>query len=163
VAKKKINLLIVDDEEQFLKSMKKRLEIRDFHVIVADRGEKAIQAASTQPIDIALVDLKMPGMNGEETLKALKKQHQWMEVVILTGHGSVHSAVECTKMGAYSYLQKPCELDKLLSVLVEAYKKRVMNKMNIKEKRMNELLEMSTYGSPRAILEKIRELDQEDE
>ena len=109
MAKKKINLLIVDDEEQFLKSMTKRLEVRDFNVIAVDRGEKAIEAARKHPIDIALVDLKMPGMNGEQTLEALKKQHPWMEVVILTGHGSIDSAVECTKIGAYSYLQKPCE------------------------------------------------------
>ena len=86
-----------------------------------------------------------------------------MEVVILTGHGSIDSAVECTKIGAYSYLQKPCELDRLLSVLTDAYKKKVMNKMNIKEERMNELLQMSQYSSPRAILERIRQLDQDEE
>ncbi len=161
--KKKINLLIVDDEEQFLKSMTKWLEVRDFNVIPVNRGEKAIEAARTQPVDIALVDLKMPGMDGEQTLEALKSEHPWMEVVILTGHGSVDSAVECTKIGAMSYLQKPCELERLLSVLTDAYKKKVMNKMDIKEHRMSELLEASQYSSPTAILEKIRELDQEDE
>ena len=145
-----------------MKSMTKRLEARDFNVIALDRGEKAIEAARTHPIDIALVDLKMPGINGEQTLEVLKKEHPWMEVVILTGHGSIDSAVECTRSGAYSYLQKPCEWDRLLSVLAEAYKKKVMNKLNIEEKRMNELLEMSTYSSAKAILEKIRELDQED-
>ncbi|MFH1921801.1 MAG: response regulator [Planctomycetota bacterium] len=162
MAKEKINLLIVDDEQQFLKSIAKRLDVRNFNVIAVDRGEKAIEAAREHPIDVALVDLKMPGMNGEQTLEALKKEHQWMEVVILTGHGSVDSAVECTKSGAYSYLQKPCEWERLLSVLTEAYKKKVMNKLNIKQNRMNELLEMSTYSSPRALLERIRELDQED-
>ena len=162
MAKKQICLLIVDDEEQFLKSTAKRLEVRDFNVIAVDRGEKAIEAAREHPVDIALVDLKMPGMNGEQTLEALKKQHPWMEVVILTGHGSVDSAVECTKSGAYSYLQKPCEWERLLSVLAEAYKRRVMNKLNLKEEKMNELLKMSTYSSPKAILERSRELDQED-
>ena len=161
MAKKKINLLIVDDEEQFLKSMTKRLEVRDFHVIAVDRGEKAIEIARSQPVDVALVDLRMPGINGEQTLEALKKEHPWMEVVILTGHGSIDSAVECTKIGAYSYLQKPCELDRLLLVLAEAYKKKVMNKMGIKEKRMNELLGMTTYSSPLSILRRIRELDEE--
>ena len=163
MAKKKINLLIVDDEEQFLQSMTKWLEVRDFNVIPVDRGEKAIEAARTQPIDIALVDLRMPGMDGEETLQALKKEHPWMEVVILTGHGSVDSAVECTKIGAWSYLQKPCELDHLLSVLTDAYKKKVMNKTSIREEKMNRMLEASQFSSPRAILEKIRELDQEEE
>jgi DNA-binding NtrC family response regulator len=160
---KQINLLIVDDEEQFLKSMTKWLKVRGFNVIPVDRGEKAIEAARTQPIDIALVDLKMPGIDGEQTLQALKEEHPWMEVVILTGHGSVDSAVECTKIGACSYLQKPCELDRLLSVLTDAYKKKVMNKKDIQEHRMNDLLEMSQYSSPKAILDKIRELDEDEE
>ena len=142
--------------------MTKWLEVRDFNVIAVDRGDKAVEAARSRPIDVALVDLKMPGMNGEETLAVLKKEHEWMEVVILTGHGSIDSAVECTKSGAYSYLQKPCEWDQLLGVLVEAYKKKVMNKMNIREQRMNEILDMSTYNSPRALLDRIREMDEED-
>ena len=158
---KKINLLIVDDEVQFLESMTKRLEVRDFNVIAVDRGGKALEAARTHPVDVALVDLKMPGMNGEKTLKALKNEHPWMEVVILTGHGSIDSAVECTRIGACSYLQKPCDLDRILSVLAEAYKKKVMNKMKIAEDRMNELLQMSQYSSPKAILDRIRELDEE--
>jgi len=161
MAKEKINLLIVDDEEQFLKSMTKRLQVRDFQVIAVDRGDKAIEAAKQHPIDVALVDLKMPGINGEETLRALKEQHPWMEVVILTGHGSIDSAVECTRIGAHSYLQKPCEFDRLLSVLADAYKKKVMNKMSLKEERMTELLEMTQYSSPLAILRRIRELDEE--
>ena len=160
--KKKINLLLVDDEEQFLRSTTKRLEVRNFNVIAVDRGEKAIEAAREQPIDIALVDLKMPGMDGEQTLESLKKEHQWMEVVILTGHGSIDSAVECTRAGAYSYLQKPCELDRLLEVLADAYKKRVMNTQKIKEDRMNAILQTAQAGSPMAILDKIRELDDKD-
>lgn len=131
--KDKINLLIVDDEEPFLESMKKRLELRGFAVTCVNRGDKAIEAARQHPVDIALIDLKMPGVSGEQTLETLKREHEWMEVVILTGHGSVDSAVECTKSGAYSYLQKPCELDHLLEVLKDAYKKRIMNKMKIKE------------------------------
>ena len=68
----KINLLIVDDEVQFLESISKSLEAREFNVIAVDRGEKAIEAARKNPIDVALVDLKMPGINGEEALKVLK-------------------------------------------------------------------------------------------
>jgi DNA-binding NtrC family response regulator len=158
----KINLLIVDDEERFLESIKKRLEVRDFNVITVNRGEKALEAARKNPIDVALVDLKMPGMDGEQTLAALKKEHKWMEVVILTGHGSTESAVECTKKGAYFYLQKPCELDRLLSVLIDAYKRRVMNKKKIKEERMDEVLQMADSSSPLAILRRIKQLDQEE-
>ena len=159
--KEKINLLLVDDEEQFLESITKSLELRDFHVIAVNRGDKAIEAAQENPIDIALVDLKMPGMSGEETLKQLKQEHQWLEVVILTGHGGINSAVECTKIGAHSYLQKPCELNRLLEVLQDAYKKKVMNRRQIEEKKMNELLSISLSSKPREILRKLRELDQD--
>ena len=157
--KNKINLLFVDDEEQFLESMSKRLEARDFNVLAVNRGEKAIEAARNSPVDIALVDLKMPGIDGEETLKALKKEHQWMEIVVLTGHGSIDSAVECTRDGAHSYLQKPCDLDQLLEVLMEAYKKRVMNKNKIEAQRMNEMLKIAQSNSPREILRRLKEID----
>jgi len=156
---KKINLLFVDDEEDFLKSITKRLEVRGFKVMAVNRGEKAIEQARKQAIDIALVDLKMPGIDGEQTLRTLKKEHQWMEVVILTGHGSMDSAIQLTKSGAYSYLQKPCEWDKLIDVLTSAYKKKVMNKMKIKEEKMNELLAESIGKSPLEILRKIKQLD----
>ena len=155
----KINLLIVDDEEQFLESITKSLQVRDFNVIAVNRGEKAIEAARKNPIDVALVDLKMPGINGEETLKALKAEHKWMEVVILTGHGTIDSAVECTKGGAYSYLQKPCSLDELMEALVNAYKNKVMNKKKIEDKKMTELLKISLYNSPREILRRLKEID----
>jgi len=158
----KINLLIVDDEAQFLKSISKSLEVRDFNVIAVDRGEKAIEAARKNPIDVALVDLKMPGINGEETLKVLKAEHKWMEIVILTGHGTIDSAVECTKSGAFSYLQKPCSLEELLDSLKNAYKKKVMNRKKIEEKKMDELLKISLSGSAREILRKLREIDKDD-
>jgi DNA-binding NtrC family response regulator len=158
----KINLLIVDDEVRFLESISKSLEARDFKVIAVDRGEKAIEAARKSSIDVALVDLKMPGINGEETLKALKAEHKWMEVVILTGHGTIDSAVECTKSGAFSFLQKPCNLDDLLEALKEAYKKKVMNRKKIEEKKMDELLKISISGSPREILSRLREIDKAD-
>ncbi len=155
----RINLLIVDDEEQFLNSIKRRLEVRDFNVIAVNRGEKAIEAARENPIDIALVDLKMPGINGEETLKVLKQEHQWMEVVILTGHGSVESAVECTRRGAYEYLQKPCKLEELLDALKNAYQKRIMNKKDIDEIKMREILALSLGESSLRILRRLKEID----
>ena len=155
----KINILIVDDEEQFLNSIKKRLEVRDFNVIAVNRGEKAIEVARNNPIDIALVDLKMPGIDGDETLKALKKEHKWMEVVILTGHGSIESAIECTKSGAYEYLQKPCKLDELIETLKNAYQKRVMNKKDIDTTRMQEILSRSSGESAIEILRRLKEVD----
>jgi len=161
MSNQKINILVVDDEEEFLRSMTKRLEVRDFNVTAVNRGEKAIEAARANSFDIALVDLKMPGMNGETTLAELKKLRPFLEVVILTGHGSIDSAVECTRGGAYSYLQKPCDLDYLLQVLSDAYKKRLMNKKKLKEEQLEKLLDMAENSSPMAILRKMKELDQE--
>ena len=145
-----------------MESISKSLEARDFKVVAVDRGEKAIEAARKNSIDVALVDLKMPGINGEETLKALKAEHKWMEVIILTGHGTIDSAVECTKSGAFSFLQKPCNLDDLLEALKDAYKKKVMNRKKIEEKKMDELLKISISGSPREILSRLREIDKAD-
>lgn len=135
MGKEKINLMIVDDEEQFLDSIRRSLELRDFKVIAVNQGDKAIEAARENPIDIALVDLKMPGINGEETLKALKAEHKWLEVVILTGHGTADSAAECKRLGAFSYLQKPCSLEEILEALQNAYKKQVMGRKKIDEKK----------------------------
>ena len=155
----RINILIVDDEEIFLNSMKTRLETRDFKVVAVDRGEKAIEEAKKQSFDVALVDLKMPGINGEETLKELKKVDKWLEVVILTGHGSIESAVECTKQGAYEYLQKPCKLEELLESLKNAYQKRIMGKKDIDAEEMRKLLSFSLVESPLGVLRRLKKID----
>ncbi|MBT8341773.1 MAG: response regulator [Desulfatitalea sp.] len=154
-----INLLIVDDEVQFLNAITRSLTARDFNVIAVSRGEQAIEAAKRQPIDIALVDLKMPGMDGQATLEALKQAHPWMEIVILTGHGTIDSAAACTRSGAFSYLQKPCEFEQLMDALVRAYKQRVMNRKQIEKKKMDKLLEISMNLSPREILQKLKEIE----
>ena len=157
--KDRINLLMVDDELEFLQSMAKRLTVRGFNVIAVDRGAKAIEAARNHAIDIAVVDLKMPGLDGDETIQALLKEHMFLEVVILTGHGSFQSAEQFTQKGVFHYAQKPCDLDRLLILLTEAFKRRVMKRMNIDRKEMEKLLKPVEGGSTMAILEKIRELD----
>jgi len=155
----KINLMIVDDEEEFLNAIRRSLEVRDFNVITANRGEKAIELAKKNPVDIAIVDLKMPGIDGLETLETLKKGHPWMEIIILTGHGTIDSAVGATRSGAYSYLQKPCELDVLMKVLIKAYQKRVMNRQQIETKKMDELMKLSQGRSAREILKRLKEIE----
>jgi DNA-binding NtrC family response regulator len=155
----KIKLLIVDDEEPFLRSISRSLTMRDFNVIAVNRGDLALETARKNPVDIALVDLRMPGMDGQATLEALKKEHPWMEIVILTGHGTIESAAACTRSGAYSYLQKPCEFDRLIEALIQAYKQRVMNKRKIEDKKMNHLLKIAMGSGPKEILRRLREID----
>ena len=157
---KKIRLLIVDDEERFLKTLTQRLGLRDFDVTSASNGQMAIESAEQQQFDLALVDLKMPGMRGERVLELLKKKDPYIEVVILTGHGSIDSAVECTKLGCFWYLQKPCETEELMKVLKEAYQSRVQKKLKLDEEKMTQLLNVATGESPLGILRKLRDLEE---
>jgi len=157
----KIKLLIVDDEVRFLAAIAKRLSMRDFDVTKATNGAEALAAASGAKFDVALLDLKMPGMDGREVLEALKAEHEYLEVIILTGHGSLDSAVQCTKLGAFGYLPKPYEFDKLIQTLKDAYEHRLRRKFERDQKRMDELAQLALGNSPLAILRKLRELDDE--
>ncbi|ROL60940.1 response regulator [Bacteroidetes/Chlorobi group bacterium ChocPot_Mid] len=158
----KIKLLIVDDEVNFLNSIAQRLELRDFDVTKATNGDEAIKAVNQDKFDIALLDLKMPGMDGKQVLEILKREHKYIEVIILTGHGSLESAVECTKLGAFGYLPKPYELDKLLDILKDAYETRMKKKFDKDSERMEQLLKIATGSSPLAILREMKKLDNEE-
>lgn len=155
-----IKLLIVDDEERFLKTLTDRLSMRDFDVTPVNNGKAALEAARNRAFDLALVDLKMPGMSGEDVLELLKKKDPYIEVVILTGHGSIDSAVLCTKMGSFSYLQKPCDTEELLTVLKDAYQKRIQNKMKLSEEKIKSLLSGAMSESPLGILRRLKELEE---
>ncbi len=158
-----IRLLIVDDEEPFLAAIKERLEMRGFAVATAPGGAEALALCAEDKFDLALVDLKMPGMDGKELLTRLKAAHQFLEVIILTGHGSLGSAVECAKLGAFSYLPKPYELEELLLVLRDAYAQRLGRKFAAMEadqqRRLEKLLDAAQHESPLGILRRMRELD----
>lgn len=104
----------------------------------------------------------MPGMDGMELLKVLKREHKYVEVIILTGHGSLDSAVEATKLGAFGYLPKPYELEKLLQTLREAYETRLRKKFEKDEKRMKEIQRIATDESPLGILRALRRLDDDE-
>jgi len=159
---KKIKLLIVDDEVKFLDSIAKRLELRDFDVTKATNGQEAIKATHDDKFDLALLDLKMPGMNGKEVLEIIKKEHKYLEVIILTGHGSMDSAVECTKLGAFSYLPKPYELEKLIKILQQAFEARLKKKFNSDQVRMEKLAKLATGSSALGILRAMREMDDDE-
>jgi two-component system NtrC family response regulator len=158
----KIKLLIVDDEVKFLDSIAQRLVLRDFDVTKATNGQEAIEATRHEKYDLALLDLKMPGIDGRQVLEILKKEHKFLEVIILTGHGSVDSAVECTKLGAFDYLPKPYELENLLEVLKKAYQARLQKKFERDESRMQKIQQLATGSSALGILREMRKLDDEE-
>jgi len=159
----KIKLLIVDDEVQFLDSIAERLELRGFDVTKVNRATDAVIVARDEKFDLALLDLKMPGMDGKELLDILKQEHRYLEVIMLTGHGSVESAVECTKLGAFGYLAKPYELEQLLQVLKDAYLARMQKKFEKDRERIKQLSELalSMGESPLGFLKAMRDLDDE--
>ncbi len=157
--KNKIKLLVVDDEVRFLKTLTQRLTMRDFDVTPVTSGKAALEAARTMGFDLALVDLKMPGITGEEVLEVLKDEHPYIEVIILTGHGSIDSAVRCTEVGSHSYLQKPCETEELLEVLKDAYEKRIRRKMTLSKEKMEKLAEITMGESALSILRNLKELE----
>ena len=105
---------------------------------------------------IAILDLKMPGMDGQELLKILKRAHKYLEVIILTGRGSFDSAVECTKLGAFGYLSKPYELDKLIDVLKQAYEARLKRKFANDQARLKQIADATSQLAPKVIMEKKR-------
>lgn len=158
----KIKILIVDDEVKFLDSIAQRLELRDFDVTKSTDGEEAIEVAKNEKFDLALLDLKMPGINGKEVLEILKKEHKFLEVIILTGHGSLDSAVECTKLGAFSYLPKPYELENLLEVLRQAYEARLKKKFEADQARLEKMMRLATGLGPLEIMRELRKIDDDE-
>ncbi|MCI4625432.1 MAG: response regulator [Candidatus Magnetoovum sp. WYHC-5] len=117
-------LLIVDDEAPFVDTVSKRLIKRQVNVIIAYSGQEALNKLKSEPdVVLVILDVKMPGMDGIETLKHIKSQYPLIEVIMLTGHANVETAVEGIKYGAFDYLMKPCDIDVLLAKCEEAMTK----------------------------------------
>jgi DNA-binding NtrC family response regulator len=127
-------LLLIDDEEAFVKALGKRLSIRDVAVVSAYSGEEGLAQLNQDPeIDVVLLDVKMPGMDGIETLREIKRSHPIVEVIMLTGHATVESAIEGMKLGAFDYLMKPCDLEELVVKVEDARSKRRAHQAKILE------------------------------
>ncbi len=118
--KKKIKLLLVDDEKHFVEVLYKRLSDRDFSVTTTFSGEEGIQALRKVDFDVAILDLKMKDMDGIEVLKIFKKMYPKMEVIILTGHESEQTVGEGMEYGAFAYISKPCDFEELIATIEKA-------------------------------------------
>ena len=117
-------ILLVDDEVIFTKNMSKLLTNRAYRVTAVNSGDAAIHALEKEDFDVVVLDLKMPGMDGIATLREIKQLGLFTETLILTGHGSIHTALEAIKLGAYDFLAKPCEVDELVAKLEAAWEKK---------------------------------------
>ncbi len=128
MAKEDIKILLVDDEKQFVDTLSERLEMRGFTAHVAYDGPQALEMVK-MPTDVIVLDLRMPGMDGFEVLRAVKKSNPDVQVIILTGHGGDAEEKTAYRMGAYSFLRKPMDIDDLLSSIRMAYRDKVENTM----------------------------------
>ena len=120
----KMKMMLVDDEERFLSTTKKLLSRKGYEVAIASTGIEALEKLGSQNIHVVILDVKMPGMDGMETLKAIKRDFPLVEVIMLTGHGTVESAVDGLKSGATDYLMKPTDVNDLIQKAEEAFEKR---------------------------------------
>jgi DNA-binding NtrC family response regulator len=117
-------VLLVDDEKDFVEMLSLRLKEVEEKVTVAYSGKECLETLKNKEIDVVILDIKMPGMDGMETLKEIKKRFPLVEVIMLTGHGSTETAVEGMKMGAFDYLMKPADFDDLTAKMEAARKRK---------------------------------------
>jgi DNA-binding NtrC family response regulator len=133
-------VLLVDDEVPFVETMTKRLVKRDLDICTAFSGSEALEKLDQErSIEVAILDVKMPGMDGIETLREIKKKFPLVEVVMLTGHATVETAIEGMKLGAYDYLMKPCDMEILMTKVREAASRKRKQETKIIEARLKEI------------------------
>lgn len=127
-----VRVLIVDDEEDFVDTVVKRLLDREVQATGVTSGIEALQVCEEKEFDVVILDVRMPRMDGIQTLRELKKKRPLTEVIMLTGHGSVDSGIKGLQLGAYNYIMKPVKIDELLKQISLAFERKL-----IEEDRMN--------------------------
>jgi DNA-binding NtrC family response regulator len=145
----KIRILLVDDEKEYVETLAERLRTRGFHVSEAYSGDEAVAKLKEFNFDVTILDVQMPGMSGIEALKEIKKLKPLTEILMLTGHGTIETAIEGMKMGAYDFLLKPCKMDLLLEKINGAYERKSEHEERIRKAMVDRL---ST--SPLSVFEK---------
>lgn len=134
-------VMLVDDEVPFVETMTKRLSKRELNVIVAFSGQEALEILDKhRNVDVVILDVKMPGMDGIETLKKIKAGCPLIEVVMLTAHATVESAIEGMRFGAFDYLMKPFDMDQLMGKVNEAARKKQGHEEKIREAHVKEII-----------------------
>jgi len=135
-----LRVLFVDDEDDFRETIVKRLNARKIQAMGAESGVRALEIVKDNDFDVIVLDVKMPGMDGIETLSEIKRKFPLKEVIMLTGHGTVSSAIEGMKKGAFDYLLKPCEMSDLVEKVNQAASKKRAHETKVIEARMKEFM-----------------------
>ncbi len=134
------NLLIVDDEEQFLITAKKLMDKRGVNTFVSTNGFDALRLLKERRIDVVILDLKMPGIDGVDVLRKIKQNYPEIEVILLTGHASVESAVEGLKLGAFDYLMKPSTIPDILEKVKQAHERKVAREEKARKNKVDNII-----------------------
>ncbi len=134
-----IRFLLVDDEKEFVEALARRLRQRKFAVDCAFSGREALdrlEIDEESQVDVVVLDVKMPELDGIDTLELIKRKRPLVEVLMLTGHADIQSAVEAVKFGAFDYLTKPCDLEELVSKAKQAASRKHKRESKVLEARM---------------------------
>ena len=134
-----VKVLLVDDEVEFVSTLTKRMKRRMIKASSVNSGEDALEFLDKHPADVVILDVKMPGIDGIQTLREIKQQYPLIEVIMLTGHANVEVAIQGMEIGAFDYLMKPMAIDDLVYKIQDAYKKKT-----IQEKKIGERIRTST-------------------
>ena len=134
-----ISVLLVDDEKDFVESLTQRLEIRNFAIKAAFSGKEALKLIKEYDFDVVVLDVLMPGKSGIDTLKEIKKIKPLIQVIMLTGHATVETAIEGMKMGAFDYLMKPVEITTLVTKITQANNLKKEHEERIQEAEMKNI------------------------
>ena len=130
-----IRVLLVDDEQDFVETMQKRLAVRRLEVRMANSGPAALEELALGPVDVVVLDVKMPGMDGIEAIRVIKEKHPLVEVILLTGHANLEASLEGMARGAFDYLLKPVGIDELVYKIEDAYRKKSLQEEKIQRLR----------------------------
>ncbi len=125
----KMKVLLVDDEQEFVKTLSERLQMRDLENETVFDGEQALSFVDDREPDVMVLDLKMPGIDGIEVLRRVKKKFPDIRVIILTGHGSDRDEDEARRIGIYDYIKKPVDIDHLVKSIKDAYRDKIQDTM----------------------------------
>jgi len=136
-------VLLVDDEKDFVEMLALRLNEVGEKVSSAHSGDAGLRVLQEKDIDVVILDIKMPGKDGIETLMEIKQRHPLVEVIMLTGHGTTETAVKGMKLGAFDYLLKPADFDDLLDKLGKARKRKDEQEERIRKAEARLLLRRS--------------------
>ena len=138
-----IDILIVDDEKDFVEMLSLRLEKAGHRVRAAFDGEAGLAALDEAECDVVILDIRMPGEDGITILKQIRERHPIVEVIMLTGHGTVDTAVEGLKSGAFDYVQKPAKFDEMLEKLEAARDRKMEHEERIRRAEARALMRQS--------------------